>query len=102
MKLLPDLLLVAALVNFDTGIAFQASAGRNKLADNDVFLQTHERIDLSANRGFGQYAGGFLEGSGSEEALGSKRSLGDAKQDALGGCRTFILCDRFTVGTACG
>src|SRR5690606_40146841 len=43
--------------------------------------------DLTGNRTFGEYAGGFLERSRRNKRLGGQRSLGDTQQYALAfGC----------------
>ena len=45
-------------------VALEAYAGRYKLADYDVLLETYQRIYLALYSGYGEHTGGFLEGCG--------------------------------------
>ena len=55
----------------------------DELTDDDVLLQTGQRIDLALDGGLGQHAGGLLEGGGRQEGLVCQSSLGDAQQHLL-------------------
>ena len=58
-----DFGLIAVIFDdFHVAVLLQARAGGNQLADDDVFLQSDERIGLAADRRFGQNAGRLLEG----------------------------------------
>src|SRR5690606_29787186 len=61
-----------------------AGTGGNQLADDDVFLQAQERVDLALDRGLGQHPGRLLERRGRQEAFGGQRRLGDTEKDGLG------------------
>ena len=41
----------------------------DELTDDDVLLQTGQRIDLALDGGLGQHAGGLLEGGGRQEGI---------------------------------
>src|SRR5262245_22449961 len=58
-----------------------AGARRDQPADNDVLLETLERIDLAVDRGFREDARGLLERRRREEGTGLQARLGDAEQN---------------------
>ena len=68
--------------------------GRNEPPDDDVLLQSVQGVDLAADSGFGQHAGGFLEGCRRDERAGLQRGLGDAQQNRL----AFSLLQAFELG----
>ena len=72
----------------------QTGSGGDQLTDDDVLLQTGQRVNLALDGGFGQNAGGFLEGCSGQEAVGCQAGLGDTKQDLTG-------LDQLQVGFAC-
>ena len=45
----------------------QTGSGGDQLTDDDVLLQTGQRVNLALDGGFGQNAGGFLEGCSGQE-----------------------------------
>src|SRR4030095_7598364 len=59
----------------------EAGTGRNQSSHDDVFLQSAEVIDLSADRSFSQDARRFLERRSRNEGLGRKRGLGNSQQE---------------------
>ena len=59
----------------------QTGSGGDQLTDDDVLFQTGQRVNLALDGGFGQNAGGFLEGCSGQEAVGCQAGLGDTKQD---------------------
>ena len=85
-------------MDFDAGVALQAGAGANLLADDDVLLQAQQRIGLALDGRLGQHPGGLLEGGRGQEGLGGQRRLGDAQQRALRGGRTAAGLQRPAVG----
>ena len=56
--------LVFAVIQMDIPISSQSGSRRDEFADNDVFLQAVQVIDLSLDRRVGKHLGGLLEGSG--------------------------------------
>ena len=82
----------------DILVAAHAGTRRDKLADDDVFLQAQQRIHLAFDGGVGKDAGGLLEGGGGKEALGGKAGLGDTQQHALGDGGMAALEDGLVVG----
>ena len=61
----------------------QTGSGGDQLTDDDVLLQTGQRIDLALDGGLGQHAGGLLEGCSGQEGVVGQSSLGDAQQHLL-------------------
>src|SRR3546814_3570954 len=60
--------LAIALARDDLHAVHEAAgAGRDKTADNDVFLQAVERVDLAIDRRVGEHASRLLEGGGGDE-----------------------------------
>src|SRR5262245_29736078 len=55
---------IAAAGDLAHAVHDRAGAGRNQPADNDVLLEAVERIDLAADRRFGQHPRRLLEGGG--------------------------------------
>lgn len=66
-------------------VLFDACARGDEFADDDVFLQPDQRIDLVFDRGFGENARGLLEGRRGQEGFRRERGLRDAEQGALSG-----------------
>ena len=54
------------------------------MADDDVFLQALQVVDLRRGRGLGEDAGRFLEARRRDERARRERGLRDAEQDGLG------------------
>src|SRR5690606_8809367 len=79
---------LADLVHRGTG------AGRNKAADDDVLLETVERVHLAVDRGLGEHARRLLEGGGGEERARLQARLGDAEQQRVGAGRLAALLTR--------
>ena len=50
-------------------ILLHAGTGRHQLADEDIFLQTDQRVHLGMDGRFGQHAGGPLEGGRGQEGI---------------------------------
>ncbi len=67
-------------------VTLHADAGRNELADDNIFLKTEQRIDLALDSGICENTGGLLEACGGEEGIGGKRSLGDTEKLTLCNC----------------
>src|SRR5690554_166115 len=91
------------LLRLATTLAFavigQTGTCRDQTAHHHVFLQAAQVVALAGHRGFGQHAGGFLEGCRGDERLGGQRRLGDTEQHArvLGrelvfGDKALVLC----------
>ena len=68
-----------SLVRLDHGVAVarEARTGRDELTDDDVLLEALEVVDLLGEGGFGEHAGGLLEGCGGQPGVGGQRRLGD-------------------------
>ena len=56
----------------------------NEMAHDDVFLESAQPVDLAEGCRFGEDARGILKGCRRDEAIGLKRSLGDAEQHGAG------------------
>ena len=67
--------------NLNIVIQLHARTCRNELADDNVFLEAEQRIDLALDGGIGQNARRLLEGSSGQEAVGRQRRLCDTEQD---------------------
>ena len=75
------LLRSSYLLSGDLGVTLCLTAGQilthlretgtcgDELTDDDILLQTGQRIDLALDGGLGQHAGGLLEGGGRQEGL---------------------------------
>ena len=61
----------------------ETGTSRDQLTDDNVLLQTGQRVDLALDGSFGQDTSGLLEGSGGQEGLIGQSSLGDAEQHLL-------------------
>ena len=72
--------MFAKLDELDLAHRREASAGRDEVTHDHVFLEAAQVIDLAQRGRFGQDAGGVLEGRRGDEAVGFERSLGDAEQ----------------------
>src|SRR5215211_3137391 len=70
-----------------------AGAGRDQPADDDILLETVERIRLAVDGGFGEHARGLLEGGRRDERAGLQRRLGDAEQNRVGDGRLLAFRD---------
>src|SRR3989338_8452971 len=57
----------------------ESGAGRDQAADDHVFLQATQPVDLAGDGRLGEYPRGLLERRRRDERLGRKRSLGDAQ-----------------------
>ncbi len=66
-------------------VRLEGGTGRDKVAENDIFLETDEGVFLTRDRGFSEDLGGLLEAGGRDERLGLERRLGDAEEESLGG-----------------
>src|SRR5262245_36953574 len=64
----------------DVAVPLEAGARRDQLADDDVLLQTAQRVGASVDRRVGEDAGGLLEGGRGQPRLGRERGLGDAHE----------------------
>ena len=64
-------------------ITLKAGTSRDRLTDNNVFLQALQGINLALDSGIGKNLGGFLERCSRQERIGCQRSLGDAEQQRL-------------------
>src|SRR3954467_3715710 len=73
-----------------------AGARRYQPADDDVFLEALQRSHLAVDGGFGEHAGGLLEGGRREERAGLQACLGDPEQHrgAGGGLLALLLRPR--------
>src|SRR3546814_9359820 len=58
-----------------------AGARRDETADDDIFLEALQRVDLALHRRFGEDAGRLLEGRRRNEAARLQARLGDAEED---------------------
>src|SRR3546814_10382768 len=54
---------------------------RDETADDDIFLEALQRVDLALHRRFGEDAGRLLEGRRRNEAARLQARLGDAEED---------------------
>src|SRR5262245_44101833 len=72
--------LVALERDFAQLVHHRAGAGRDQTADDDVLLETVERVGLAADRSFGEYTCCLLERSGRDERTRLQGRLGDAEQ----------------------
>src|SRR5690606_12238607 len=79
--LIEDVIVAAHNVYPDIPITGHSGASGNQLADDDVLLETEERIGLPFDRGVGEDARRLLERGSRQEALRLQRRLGDPKQD---------------------
>ena len=64
----------------NAAVVFEAGAGRNEPAHDDVFLEATEVVNLASNSGFGEYASGLLEAGRRDKGIGRQRGLGDAEE----------------------
>ena len=71
--------------------------GGDLFADDDVFLQAQQRIDLALDCGFGQHARSLLERRGGQERFGCQCSLRNAQQRTLRLRGDLALLDRLAV-----
>ena len=69
----------------------RASTRRDQTTNDDVFLQTGQDVLLTFHSGLCEDAGGFLEGCCRDERTCLQRSLGDAQQNRVTGCRRLTL-----------
>src|SRR5450759_3115775 len=65
-------------------VVVQPGPGRDELADDHVFLQAPQPVDLARDGGLGQDAGGLLEGRCRKPRGGVERGLDQAEQHGLG------------------
>ena len=68
---------------FDVAVVLHAGSGGDEAADDDVFLEAAEGIDRSVDRGLGEDAGGLLEASGRDEAVGREPSVRTRSRSAM-------------------
>ena len=68
-------------------VFLQTRACRNQLTDQNVLLQTGQRIDLTLDCSIGQDTRGLLEGCSGQEGLGSQCSLCDTHEYRRSGCK---------------
>src|SRR5437588_4087830 len=61
----------------------EASACRDDVTHDHIFLKAAQVIDSRPSGGLGQHPGGVLEGSGAQEALGFERGFGNTEQHRL-------------------
>ncbi len=57
-------------IQFHIPVALHARARRDQLADQHIFLEPDQRVDLSLDGGLGQHLGRLLEGCRGEEGIG--------------------------------
>src|SRR3954452_10047111 len=69
----------------DVAVAVDAGARRDELADDDVLLQTQQRVAAGVDRGIGENTGRLLERRSRQPRLGRQRGLGDAHQHRTAG-----------------
>src|SRR5258706_2094859 len=75
-----------------------ARACRDEPADNDVLLETFERIHLAVDGGIGEHACGLLERRRREHGARLQGGFGDAEQDRPAFRRLAVHLDRLRVG----
>ena len=61
----------------DVAVTVNTGTGWDELTDDDVLLQTDQRVRALVDGGVGKNAGGLLERGGRQPRLGSQGSLGD-------------------------
>ena len=74
--------------DFHLAVTGNTGTCRNQLADDDVFLETNERIGLALDSCIGEDSGGFLEGSCREEGIGGQSGLSGAEEEVFAGCES--------------
>ena len=83
--------------NVKVAVTGHARACGDELADDDVLLEPHERVDLPLDRGVCQDARGLLEGGRREEGIRRERCLRDAEQDRFCHGGLAVLLDRLRI-----
>ena len=78
---------VVDLFVMTVAVFLQTRACRNQLTDQNVLLQTGQRIDLTLDCSIGQDTRGLLEGCSGQERLGSQCSLCDTHEYRRSGCK---------------
>ena len=74
----------------------EAGTRRYEVSEDHVLFQTNQFVDLTSQGCFGKHFCRFLEGSGTDKAIGLHSRLGDTEQLSAGG-RTLgplALCNR--------
>ena len=85
-------------VYLQAAVGRQAGARRDEVPHDDVFLEAGQAVDLAEGGGFGEHAGGLLEGGRGDEGARLQARLGDAQQHRLAGGGTFALLLQTLVG----
>src|SRR6185437_5415505 len=75
--------LIALGGNLTQLVHHRAGSRRDQAADDDVFLEAVERIDLAVDGRLGKHARGLLERRRRDERTRLQRSLGDAEQNGV-------------------
>ena len=70
-------------MNLFLALASKAGAGRNQAADDDIFFQADQIVNLAGNGRVNQHPGRFLERSGGKERIGGERRLGNAQKQGF-------------------
>ena len=69
----------------NVAVVLQTCTCRNQRTDNDVLLQTGQRISLALDCSIRQDACSLLERGGGQESICCQRSLGNTQQDSVAG-----------------
>src|SRR4030095_11154462 len=75
----------------------KAGSGRNQVTHDHVFFEAAQPVDLAERSCFSEHAGGILERSRVNKAVGFERSLGDAEQHRNSLRRLAAFLDNFLV-----
>ena len=75
-------------------VSLHTGTRRNQLTDDDVLLQTDQRIDPAVDRGIRQDLGGLLEGRCGQERVSGQGCLGDTKDDLFSFRGAFAFRDQ--------
>src|SRR5690606_41358282 len=68
-------------LNPDVPVLRHTGTGRDELTDDDVLLETEQRVALTVNGVLGEHPGGLLEGGRGEPRFCGQRRLRDAEED---------------------
>src|SRR6516164_6622321 len=74
---------IALARDLTQGVHRGAGTGGDQTADDDVLLESLERVDLAVDGGFGEHARGLLERRRRDERPGLQRRFGDSKQHRM-------------------